>query len=101
MSEKDTESRPVAGVDARMPPFWTQAYANDIVTGSTPGFALGSMMISASQSQARAMESAVSALMNNNVVGLATTSQCVSRILGAPSQAQQEFIAALQSKMFT
>lgn len=100
MSENDTNRRAAIDVLPAAASGWAPAATNDAVMGAAPAFALGSMMIAASQSNARAMELAVATLGHNCVVSLATTSQCVNQILGAPTEAQQAFMAALQAKMF-
>ncbi len=60
---------------------------SDMVMESAPAFAIGSLMISAAQSQSRAMEASVAQLSQTHLVGLATATQCVTRILEDPSRA--------------
>jgi hypothetical protein len=76
-------------------------FINETIAGCTPGFALGSLMISASQSQARAIEASVNSLISSNTATLATTAQTVVRILGAPATVNEEVMAALMAKILT
>ncbi|MEE9453007.1 MAG: hypothetical protein V3V13_01320 [Paracoccaceae bacterium] len=55
---------------------------SDMVVTSAPGFAIASLMISSAQSQSRAIEASVAQLNQTYMAGLATSTQCVVRILG-------------------
>jgi Killing trait len=69
---------------------------SDVVIETAPSFALASLMISSAQTQSRAMESGVAQLNHTYLAGLATATQCVTRILEDPSRATllNAFIAA-------
>ncbi|MCX8508028.1 MAG: RebB family R body protein [Rhodobacteraceae bacterium] len=69
---------------------------SDVVIQTAPSFAVASMMISAAQTQSRAMEANVAHLNQSYLAGLATATQCVTRILEDPSRATllNAFIAA-------
>ncbi len=58
----------------------------DMVVETAPSFALASMMIASAQSQSRAMEAGVAQLNQVYMAGLATATQCVTRILEDPSR---------------
>ncbi len=74
-----------------------QFRTTDAVTENAQAFAMGSLMISASQSQSRPMESAAMALSNNYVLALATTAQSALRVLAMPSETLQEAMAQLNA----
>jgi hypothetical protein len=59
---------------------------SDIVMESAPSFAMASMMIASAQAQSRAMEAGAAHLNQTFIAGLATTTQCVTRILEDPSR---------------
>jgi hypothetical protein len=68
---------------------------SDLVTTSSPGVSLASQMIAASQSQSRAMEASVAHLNQTYLVGLATATQCVARILNEPSDQLRQLDALI------
>ena len=95
MSEK--EMKPIGTAAPEAPSaFAGPMGTTDVVIETAPSFALASMMIASAQSQSRAMEAGVAQLNQTNLAGLATATQCVTRILEDPSRATllNAFIAA-------
>ncbi len=70
---------------------------SDMVVTSAPGFATASLMISSAQSQSRALEASVAQLNQTYMAGLATATQCVTRILGQPSDQLRQIDALIAS----
>jgi Killing trait len=60
---------------------------NDIVVATSPSFAVANLMISTAQAQSRAMEASVAHQNQTYMTGLATATQCVTRILEDPTRA--------------
>ncbi len=95
MTDKEIKSIGTAALEAPSA-FAGPMVTTDIVVETAPSFALASMMIAAAQSQSRAMEAGVAQLNQTYLAGLATATQCVTRILEDPSRTTllNAFIAA-------
>ncbi|SMX43104.1 RebB family R body protein [Actibacterium lipolyticum] len=68
---------------------------SDLVVSTSPSFAIASLMISSAQSQSRALEAGVAQLSQTYMAGLATATQCVTRILGQPSDQLRQIDALI------
>jgi hypothetical protein len=95
MTEKDLRTLQTAASEAPTA-FAGPMVTTDVVVETAPSFALASMMIASAQSQSRAMEAGVAHQNQTFLAGLATATQCVTRILEDPSRATllNAFIAA-------
>lgn len=68
---------------------------SDMVVATAPSFAVASLMISSAQAQSRALEAGVANLSHGYMAGLASATQCVTRILGGPSEQLRQLNALL------
>jgi hypothetical protein len=71
---------------------------SDIVLSTAPGFAVASLMISSAQAQARALENGVAHTNQVHMAGLATATQCVTKILSEPGDQLRALNAILAAQ---
>lgn len=96
MAEVDKNSAKFI-IEPGRPEAASAAFTTDMVLETAPGFAIASLMISSAQAQARALEATAIHQTHAFQTGLATSTQCVVKILDEPSRQQSllnEMIAA-------